>query len=73
MLASTVSAFYPYVPDYECIEDGSCPGAPKRGLSNELAEAIGKKGTFEVKLKSVAMPVCLPTFSKCHGHKANAE
>lgn len=49
--ASTVSAFYPYVPDYWCIQDGNCADAAKRGLSNELVEGIQEKGAFEVKIK----------------------
>lgn len=66
-LASTVSAFYPYVPDYRCIQDGNCADASKRGLSNELVEAIHEKGSFEVKIKArKPQEVCSITSASLH-------
>lgn len=51
VFAASVSAFYPYYPEYKCIEDGTCLESSKRlGGSNALENAI-HKGAFEMKIK----------------------
>ena len=70
--ASTASAFYPYVPDYRCIQDGKCADAAKRGMSSELVEAIQEKGAFEVEIKQrKPQDVCSITYLSARISLAN--
>lgn len=44
LLASTVSAFFPWFPDYRCVDDGTC-------LSKRISESsVGVRGVDTLKL-----------------------
>jgi hypothetical protein len=54
LLVVSVVAFYPYYPEYKCVEDGKCLGMRKRRHGYDSVEARqGEEGTFTVKLQKV--------------------
>jgi len=51
VFAITVSAFYPYYPEYKCVQDGVCLGLSKRDAAGNVLGEAADGGVFKVKIK----------------------
>ena len=59
VFAASVSAFYPYYPEYKCIADGACLVSSRKGAAgNNVLDDPKYKGKFEIKLKQRIAKVC---------------
>lgn len=58
----SVSAFYPYLPEYKCVEDGSClKGLTGRETPSGIpAKAPEGNGIFKIKIEQTPPAVCNP-------------
>jgi hypothetical protein len=58
LFVSSVSAFYPYYPEYKCIKDGNCPEAARsRAGANVFDSADFVNHGYSVKIRQIVPTV----------------
>jgi hypothetical protein len=60
ILTISVSAFFPYYPEYKCVEDGACLLSGRETPTDTPAEAPESKGIFKMKIEQTPPTVCNP-------------
>lgn len=61
IFTTLVSAFFPYVPKYRCVEEGTCLDlAGRETPAGTLDEAPERPGIFKIKIEQTPHTVCNP-------------